>query len=88
MSHEIRTPINGVMGIAQMLKNSPLSIEQQDWVNKLNSASLNLLNIVNDILDLSKFDSGMMKLELEPTSVHDITDDLKIYLYTKQFTKD
>ncbi len=77
MSHEIRTPINGVMGIAQMLKNSPLSIEQQDWVNKLNSASLNLLNIVNDILDLSKFDSGMMKLELEPTSVHDITDDLK-----------
>ena len=77
MSHEIRTPINGVMGIAQMLKNSPLSLEQQDWVNKLNSASLNLLNIVNDILDLSKFDSGMMKLEIEPTSVHDITDDLK-----------
>lgn len=77
MSHEIRTPINGVMGIAQMLKNSSLSSEQLDWVNKLNSASHSLLNIVNDILDLSKFDSGMMKLEFEATSVHDITDELK-----------
>ncbi|UIR55188.1 response regulator [Sphingobacterium sp. SRCM116780] len=87
MSHEIRTPINGVMGIAQMLKNSSLSPEQQDWVNKLNSASLSLLNIVNDILDLSKFDSGMMKLEFEPTSVHDITDDLKNLFVDKAIHK-
>lgn len=76
MSHEIRTPINGIMGITQMLKNSQLTAEQESWINKLDSASQNLLNIINDILDLSKVDSGMMKLNMESTSVHDITDDL------------
>jgi CheY-like chemotaxis protein len=76
MSHEIRTPINGIMGITQMLKNSQLTLEQENWINKLDSASQNLLTIINDILDLSKVDSGMMKLNMESTSVHDITDDL------------
>jgi len=73
MSHEIRTPINGIMGITQMLKNSQLSLEQENWINKLDSASQNLLTIINDILDLSKVDSGMMKLNMESTSVHDET---------------
>ena len=76
MSHEIRTPINGIMGITQMLKNSKLTAEQENWINKLDSASQNLLNIINDILDLSKVDSGMMKLTMESTSVYDIIDDL------------
>ncbi|MGE8422272.1 MAG: response regulator, partial [Sphingobacterium siyangense] len=76
MSHEIRTPINGIMGITQMLKNSQLTLEQENWINKLDSASQNLLTIINDILDLSKVDSGMMKLNMESTSVQDITDDL------------
>jgi signal transduction histidine kinase len=64
------------MGITQMLKNSQLTLEQENWINKLDSASQNLLTIINDILDLSKVDSGMMKLNMESTSVQDITDDL------------
>lgn len=87
MSHEIRTPINGIMGITQMLKNSQLTLEQENWINKLDSASQNLLTIINDILDLSKVDSGMMKLMMESTSVHDITDDLNNLFIDKAIYK-
>lgn len=76
MSHEIRTPINGIMGITQMLRSSTLSSEQKDWVNRLDSASHSLLLIINDILDISKIDSGMMKLEFENLVFQDLFDDL------------
>ncbi|MDR2284737.1 MAG: response regulator [Sphingobacterium sp.] len=65
MSHEIRTPINGIKGIVHMLKNANLNFEQLDWVNRLEIASNSLLLIINDILDISKIDSGMMKIEME-----------------------
>ncbi|TJZ61203.1 response regulator [Sphingobacterium olei] len=65
MSHEIRTPINGIMGIVHMLKSANLNPEQIDWINRLDNASNSLLLIINDILDISKIDSGMMKIEFE-----------------------
>lgn len=65
MSHEIRTPINGIMGIVHMLKSANLNPEQIDWINRLENASNSLLLIINDILDISKIDSGMMKIEFE-----------------------
>ncbi len=70
MSHEIRTPINGIMGIVHMLRSSTLDDEQKDWINRLDSASNSLLLIINDILDISKIDSGMMKIEQESFSIH------------------
>src|SRR5690606_14918985 len=70
MSHEIRTPINGIMGIIHMLRNSSLDEEQKDWLNRLDSSSNSLLLIINDILDISKIDSGMMKIEYESFSIH------------------
>ncbi|WP_270089539.1 response regulator [Sphingobacterium sp. SYP-B4668] len=76
MSHEIRTPINGIMGITQMLRSSSLSPEQKDWVGRLDNASHSLLLIINDILDISKIDSGMMKLEFENLVMQDLFDDL------------
>lgn len=69
MSHEIRTPINGIVGIIHMLRNSELNNEQRDWINRLDSASSSLLLIINDILDISKIDSGMMKIENENFSI-------------------
>jgi len=65
MSHEIRTPINGIMGIVHMLKSADLNPEQIDWINRLDNASSSLLLIINDILDISKIDSGMMRIEFE-----------------------
>ena len=75
MSHEIRTPINGIMGIMHMLRNSPLNDEQIDWVKKLDTASNSLLMIINDILDISKIDSGMMKVEFENFNLKNLIEE-------------
>ncbi|MFZ4863850.1 response regulator [Sphingobacterium sp. Mn56C] len=80
MSHEIRTPINGIMGIVHMLKTANLNNEQLDWVRRLDVASNSLLLIINDILDISKIDSGMMKIEFEHFNIKNLLLDLnKIY---------
>jgi PAS domain S-box-containing protein len=62
MSHEIRTPMNGVMGMAQLLLRTPLDEKQTRFVNMLMSSSRALLSLINDILDLSKIESGLMTL--------------------------
>lgn len=80
MSHEIRTPINGIMGIMHMFKSSELSTEQKDWLRRLDNASHSLLLIINDILDLSKIDSGMLKIEYEDFSLTKMVEDInRIY---------
>ncbi len=63
MTHELRTPMNGALGMLQLLTNSPLSDEQMNYVNIAKSSSEHLLNIVNDILDFSRIESGEIQLE-------------------------
>ncbi|MBL7729041.1 MAG: response regulator [Dinghuibacter sp.] len=63
MSHEIRTPINGVIGIANLLKDEPLSEQQSKLVNTLIFSSNHLLSILTDILDLSKIEAGNIKFD-------------------------
>ncbi len=76
MSHEIRTPINGITGITAMLRNSPLNEQQSEWLDYLENASQQLLLIINDILDLSKIDSGKMRLDFSRTSLPGIIEEL------------
>ncbi|MDX2248483.1 MAG: response regulator [Bacteroidia bacterium] len=63
MSHEIRTPMNGIIGLTRLLQDTPLIEEQRETVGLIMSSSQSLLNIINDILDLSKIDSGKLQLE-------------------------
>ncbi len=66
MSHEIRTPLNGIVGFTQLIKTSPLTDEQYEFVSVIEQSSENLLTIVNDILDLSKIRANKVELEMIP----------------------
>jgi signal transduction histidine kinase/HPt (histidine-containing phosphotransfer) domain-containing protein len=69
MSHEIRTPLHGVVGMSELLAESPLSPTQQDLLGVLKVSSDQLLAVVDDILDFSKIESGKLQLEHEPLDV-------------------
>lgn len=68
MSHEIRTPMNGIMGMAELLLYGKLTEDQKEMINIIRSSSSILLQIINDILDLSKIEAG--KVELKPENVN------------------
>ncbi len=66
MSHEIRTPMNGIIGMIDLLGSTRLNKEQSEYIKTISKSSQTLLNILNDILDLSKIEAGKMELRKEP----------------------
>ncbi|MHB1735391.1 MAG: response regulator [Acidithiobacillus sp.] len=75
MSHELRTPLNAIIGFSELLKDGvmgDLSPEQKDATRDIFESGRHLLSLINDILDLSKVEAGMMKLELEAANFHDL----------------
>jgi PAS domain S-box-containing protein len=66
MSHEIRTPMNGVLGMVDVLSNTPMSVEQKEMVSVISDSARTLLAIIDDILDLSKIEAGKMTIETIP----------------------
>jgi signal transduction histidine kinase/CheY-like chemotaxis protein len=72
MSHEIRTPMNGVMGVADVLLQTPLSPAQQEMVETINESAAALLAIIDDILDFSKIEAGRLVLEEAPFAIRSV----------------
>ena len=79
ISHEIRTPLNGIVGFAKLLKSTKLDEEQLDFINTIRKSSESLIGVVNDILDISKIESG--KIEIEK-SYFNIIDELENIIET------
>ena len=87
MSHEIRTPMNGILGMTSLLSESPLSNEQQDFIQTIQDCGNHLLTIINDILDFSKIESGNLELEQRRFMPEDILVSICKILNTQALDK-
>ena len=76
MSHEIRTPMNAIIGMADLLWETLLSAEQRQYVRIFRRAGISLLNLLNEILDLSKIESGRLELEEIDFDLRDLLDNV------------
>ncbi|MEO8147577.1 MAG: ATP-binding protein [Bacteroidia bacterium] len=76
MSHEIRTPLNSVMGMTELVLDSPLNSKQKKYLTGVKKASDNLLHIINDILDLSKIEAGKIEIEQIDFSLRDVIEQV------------
>ena len=83
MSHEIRTPMNGIIGMIDLMEGTTITSDQKHYIHTIKKSSETLLNILNDILDLSKIEAGKMQLKKSPVKLRNTMD--KIYaLFAQQ----
>jgi len=83
MSHEIRTPLNSILGFTNLLMKRELASEPKEFVHSIQQASENLLAIINDILDLSKIEAGMMRIVNKPFSVNGLLQSIQTLFLEK-----
>jgi len=77
MSHEFRTPMNAILGFCELLKNSPLDNKSKSYVEAIASSGKLLLALINDILDLSKIESGKLDVSYEPVDIRMVIQEIE-----------
>ena len=87
MSHEIRTPMNSIMGFSELALDDAVSQRTRDYLGKILENSAWLLQIINDILDISKIESGRMELEKLPFNLHALFENCRSMITQKAFEK-
>lgn len=81
MSHDIRTPLNAIIGFAKLAMKSEGNFEQiQDYLSKISVSGNHLLAIVNDVLEVSRIESGQTKLEELPCNIKNIVDEVEVII--------
>jgi signal transduction histidine kinase/CheY-like chemotaxis protein len=87
MSHEIRTPMNAILGFTNLLQRKNLDEESKEYIQTIQKSGENLLTIINDILDLSKIEAGMIRIEAAPFSIRGLLHSIEIMLKPKAAEK-
>ncbi len=87
MSHEIRTPVNAILGFTNLLERKQLDSESEEYVQTIQKSGENLLAIVNDILDLSKIEAGMMRIESAPFNIRKLLEQIELMFKPKMIEK-
>ena len=87
MSHEIRTPMNAILGFTNLLQRKNLDTESKEYIKTIQKSGENLLTIINDILDLSKIEAGMMRIESVPFSIRGLTHSIETMFKSKAAEK-
>ena len=77
MSHEIRTPLNAILGFTNLLQRKSLDEESKEYVQTIQKSGVNLLTIINDVLDLSKIEAGMIRIESAPFSIRGLVHSIE-----------
>ena len=77
VSHEIRTPMNAILGFTELLQREPLQPRQHQFLQSIRTSSSSMLRLLNDILDMSKVEAGVLELHPEPTNPREICDFVK-----------
>ncbi|SHF83757.1 Response regulator receiver domain-containing protein [Mariniphaga anaerophila] len=83
VSHEIRTPLNAILGFSQWLFENETNNQHREYINTILHSARNLLNLLNDILDLSKIESGKINVDIHPMNYQEVINDIKMVFQQK-----